>query len=288
MRVAAVTWSVEPTGDLAKFHAHAERLVDRCAGADLIVLPELPCLELLGGRPDLEQKDIAGYLADFAPETVRFFGALAADRHCTIVGGTLFVRTPEGIENRAIVAFPDGSVTWDLPKVVLTRFEDDDWGLVPGRGLRTLPDPRLGVTVCYDSEFPASGRALAESGVLVQAVPAYTETAHGFRRVRTSCRARAVENQVFVVHASLVGSLGREPVVSAVGSSAVLTPPVGPFPDDAVLAETPHGVEAVTVADLDFEVLLASRESGDVRNWHDRDRGDWSVRPATCSETSRP
>jgi len=137
------------------------------------------------------------------------------------------------------------------------------------------------VTVCYDCEFPESSRVLAESGMLVQVVPAFTETRHGFGRVRWSCHARAIENQLFVVHASLVGSLGREPVVSAVGSSAVLTPPIEPFPPGAVLAETDFGVEGVALAEIDFATLLKAREGGDVRNWNDRNRGDWTVRPAT-------
>jgi predicted amidohydrolase len=99
---------------------------------------------------------------------------------------------------------------------------------------------------------------------------------HGFHRVRESCRARAIENQVFVVHASLVGSLGREPVPSTAGSSAILAPCVEPFPADGVLAETRLNAEEIAVAELDFEALVASRESGDVRNWHDRSRGDWT------------
>src|SRR3569832_94081 len=126
------------------------------------------------------------------------------------------------------------------------------WQRVPGQNLIRMHDSRLGVTICYDSEFPESGRALAEEGVLVQCVPAFTETQRGFQRVRWSCRARAIENQNFVVHASLVGSLGREPAPSTYGSSAILTPSIEPFPIEAVLAETELGEEGVIVADLDL------------------------------------
>jgi predicted amidohydrolase len=50
-----------------------------------------------------------------------------------------------------------------------------------------------------------------------------------------------------------------------------------PFPETAILAETPMNQEAVAVADLDWESLLAARESDDVRNWHDRHRGDYRL-----------
>jgi predicted amidohydrolase len=185
--------------------------------------------------------------------------------------------------NTAIVLNPDGSVTTDVPKVVLTQYETNEWRLIPGQGLRSLPDERVGVTVCYDSEFPESGRSLAESGVCVQCVPAFTETEHGFHRVRASCRARAVENQIFVVHASLFGSLGREPVPNAVGSAAVMAPCSSPFPSNGVLAETPVNAEGVAYAELDFDALALARTAGDVRNWEDRSKGDWSVSgPTFC------
>jgi predicted amidohydrolase len=144
--------------------------------------------------------------------------------------------------------------------------------------MQLLPtDPPLGVAVCYDIEFPACAETLTESGCLALAVPAFTETMRGFQRVRWCAQARATERQVFVLHASLVGSLNREPVPTTYGSSAILTPSVLPFPETAILAETPMNQEAVAVADLDWESLLAARESDDVRNWHDRHRGDYRL-----------
>ncbi|MBS1721644.1 MAG: hypothetical protein JSS66_01420 [Armatimonadetes bacterium] len=279
MRIAAVNWSLDAHGSVKAFFDHMERLLARCEGADLVVMPELCSLEILGEHPTPATTDMPGLLADELAPHVGRFAEMARKFDCTLVGGSHFVRTPSGVVNTAIVAWSDGRVTADVPKVTMTRFEADEWGVVGGTGLRHL-DAQVGVTVCYDCEFPESGHRLAESGVLVQAVPAFTESRYGFQRVRWSCHARAIENQILVVHASLVGDLGAEPVPSTFGSSAIVTPSIEPFPETAVLAETwePDGI---AIADVDLGLIELARRSGDVRNWADRSSQDWSVSAPT-------
>ncbi len=111
----------------------------------------------------------------------------------------------------------------------------------------------------------------------IQCVPAYTETKHGFHRVRWCCHARTVENQIFVAHSSLVGDLGREPVLKTFGSSAVLCPPLHQFPESGVLAETEMNEEGIAITDLDLDLLEEARATGDVRNWHDRHSSSWEL-----------
>lgn len=283
MKIAAVTWMIRPNSSLTDFFAHMEELLGQCQGANLVVLPELPCLECVVLDENCDMTTMPGALADlFEPEWHRF-STLAIDHQCTLVGGSYFRRTDQGVVNTAVMAFPDGKLCLDIPKVVMTQFESIEWEVTPGRGLRVLPK-NLGVTVCYDSEFPEAGRILAESGACVQCVPAYTETRHGFTRVRGSCLARAIENQVVVVHSSLVGSLGMEPVPLAVGSSAIMVPPVDPFPEDGLLSETPWNEESVAFAEVDLADLQYARQHGDVRNWNDRHAGDWSLTEPTWSE----
>lgn len=287
MRAAVVNWEVRETDSLDQYFAHCEALLKECEGAELIVLPELTSLELLGSAPGLDERQVGCYLADLLAPRVFEFGQLSRHFKCTLVAGSHFRRTDLGVINSALVATPDGSVYFDVPKVVLTQFESVDWGIAAGGSLKKLPDPRIGVTICYDSEFPESGRVLAENGVLAQCVPAFTETRHGFQRVRWSCQARALENQIFVLHASLVGSLRREPVGSTYGSSAILAPSVMPFPDSAVLAETGLGVESVAIAELCWDDLETARTSNDVRNWADRNQ-NWNLSEATLFQSSKP
>lgn len=278
MIIAAVNYEIQPIRSVEDFLNHGRDLLSQAKtlGADWAVFPEFFTLELLHLYPELDEKDLA---AKLSPDVLDPLVLHARDLGLVWVAGSTFSPSSTGILNVSSTFFPDGSKA-DQAKVILTQFEAVDWAMSPGRGLKRFPDPRFGLAICYDCEFPEAGRALAEAGALCMLVPSYTETRHGFYRVRHSCHARAIENQIYVVQTCLVGSLGREPVPIAVGSSAILAPSVLPFPADGILAQTPADIEAIAIAELDFDALLKSRTQGDVRNWEDRHRGDWTVSDA--------
>lgn len=258
MRVAAISFEVR--SDTTGFYEELEATIGRAveSGASLIVLPELVILGRCAGDPDT----VAGHAQEFVSRLT----SMSQDHGVTIVGGSHIERRGEALHNVCAVAMPDGEIH-RVDKHVLTQWERHEWMLVPGS--RSTPIGDLGVLICYDSEFPELARPLCRQGVRVLCVPAYTETQQGFQRVRWGCLARAVENQVFVVHASLVGSLGGEPVPSTYGSSAVIAPSMPPFPESAILEETPLNEPAIAIADLDFGDLECARTRGDVRNWTD-------------------
>lgn len=275
IRAAAVNWEIRPVTDFNGFIRHMDELIDACAGqgAELIVLPECIDLERLSYAPEVADEQVRFFLSKDTSRTFDYLAEISARKNITIIGGSHLFDTGTGIVNRCPIA-KNGKMTFQ-DKINLTQYEISPWGLQPGKGLH--PVGEIGVTVCYDSEFPISGRNLAEAGVLVQCVPAYCETQHGFQRVRFACAARAVEHQNYVIHASLVGNLGREPITHTYGSSAILSPSFDPFPMNAVLAETAYHTEAIAIADLDMDLLHAIRNRGDVRNWNDRDKGDFKV-----------
>lgn len=279
MRVGAVAWRIRKIRADIEFFEHLEEIVlnAKRAACDVIVLPELPVLEILGAYPLQEPRHAVRRLAEAAPTYETAVERLAKITGMTIVAGSHFVKGDAGILNVSLTVDPLGRRQLQ-PKVKLTVYEREEWGLAAGDGVYPLRRDAVGTLVCYDCEFPEAGRLLAESGVKVLCVPAFTETRHGHFRVRLSCHARAVENQVFVVHAALVGSLHREPVPSTYGSSAILAPSVPPFPADGVLAATRPGREEIAIADIDLGTLDASREAGDVRNWNDRDPSCWVLR----------
>jgi predicted amidohydrolase len=191
-----------------------------------------------------------------------------------LASGSQILAVERGRFQNACMLHADG-VAVPQAKNILTDWEKRI-GISAGSGLVYERATRCGVTICLDAEFPASGRALAEAGMLFQCVPAWTETMHGFQRVRWACQARAVENQVCVIHSSLVGRVGTE---ESHGSSAIIVPPHEPFPLDPILAETPMDEEGVAIAEVEPNDLLKCRETGEVRNWRDRDAGDWRVTP---------
>lgn len=269
MKAAVQSWRIAPISRPEDFWMRLEESVKRAAdqGAELLVLPELMSLELEGlfEHPSDRPQDRFPLLADDLLKRSH----LAVEHSMVIVAGSALVEDSGRWVNRSLIFWPTGLVTHQ-DKVVMTQFEKVEWGVTGGGSLLDQPDPRLGVLICYDSEFPELGRALAEKGAQILCAPSYTETWHGHWRVRHSCHARALENQIFVLHAPLVGSLGREPVPESHGTPGILSPCCQPFPVHGILAEGPPDEHTLIIADLDLEALLACRETGDVRNWQDR------------------
>ncbi len=269
MKAACASWKIRPCDGVESFWNHFSDLVKQAAGegAELLVLPELITLELEGVFDSIAPRPQDRQL--LSADDLGLKSSLAVENRMTIVAGSCLATHNGGWVNRSLVFSPQGLITFQ-DKIVMTQFEAVEWGISGGSGLTTHHDPRLGVLICYDSEFPELGRFLAERDVLALCVPSYTETWHGHWRVRHSCHARAVENQIFVLHAPLVGSLGREPIPESHGSPAILAPCCSPFPPNGILSEGIPDEESIVYAELDFDALLASREEGDVRNWNDR------------------
>ncbi len=277
VRVAAVNWKLRSIRSDGAFWNHAYEFIEKANddGAQLVVLPELFSLELLYLEPKLSEAKCPRYLAQYWEDTVKWLSRMSVNSGMAIVGGSHFRETDDGIKNICPIAFPDGQVFFQ-EKNKLTVYERSDWAILAGHGVQPLPG-RLGVSVCYDCEFPEGPRCLAEDGMLIHAVPAWTETRRGFQRVRWSGLARAIENQVFVVHSSLVGDIGREPIPESYGSSAIIAPSIAPFPMEAVLSESKLNEDDIIVAGLDIDALFASRNEGEVTNWHDRDASTWKL-----------
>lgn len=287
LRVATVAWKLREVRSDGRYFAHFYDLVSAAhdEGAKVVVFPELHVLELLPLARELHEKDAAKYLVQYSEAVEGWIERISTSSGLTIVGGSHFKQTQEGIKNVCAIGVPGHGLHF-AEKNNLTSHEKRPWRLARGKGLVRLPS-HLGVTVCYDCEFPEASRALAEDGVLVQCVPSWTETQRGFQRVRWSCLARAVENQIFVVHSSLVGDLGGEPVPATYGSSAIIAPSIEPFPVDPVLRETSLNEEGVVIADLDFDMLKSARKGGEVANWADRGKGCWEMRGDRFTEAAK-
>jgi predicted amidohydrolase len=277
LRVAASAWKIRPARGDSGYFGHFYDLVSEAhdEGAQVLVVPELHILELLPLARDLDAWHAAKYLVQYAEAVEGWIKRISDSSGMIIVGGSHFKLTPDGIKNVCAVGIPGHDLVFG-EKNKPTQYEKEMWDIREGEGLARLPFG-LGVTVCYDTEFPESGRALAEAGTMVHCVPSWTDDQRGFQRVRWSCLARAVENQYFVVQSSLVGELGYEPVPSTYGSSAIIAPSVEPFPVHAILRETPMNEEGVVIADLDFDLLHEARRTGETTNWLDRASASWKM-----------
>ncbi|HRO16372.1 MAG TPA: nitrilase-related carbon-nitrogen hydrolase, partial [Paracoccus sp. (in: a-proteobacteria)] len=152
-------------------------------------------------------------------------------------------------------------------KQVMTRFEREDWDVVAAPGLRLFDTPvgRLGVTICYDSEFPLLARRLAEAGAEILLVPSCTDTVAGFNRVRIGAMGRALESQCVVVQAPTVGPCEWNPAIDENrGRAAIYAPPDGLWPETGIVAEGEMDRPGWIKAEVDLDRVAESRRAGEV------------------------
>lgn len=244
-------------------------------GADLLVFPEYAAMELasLGGRDVAADQTLA--LAEAAKHreaSDALHVRLARDFNVHILCGSGPVWQNGHPVNRATLFGPQGLVGHQ-DKQIMTRFEREDWGVTHGDPLTVLETPfaKIGVTICYDSEFPLLARTLCENGVEVLLSPSCTETYAGFMRVRVGSMARALENQCVVVQAPLIGDA---PWCAGVeenhGRAAIYGPPDDGWPEGGILAETELDMAGWAVAEVSREQIRQTREDGVVllaRHW---------------------
>lgn len=271
IRVAAVQYYIRPVDSFDDFRQQVTGLAATAADykARLMVLPEYFTLQLLTlqdlSRPVPQQ---VRQLARQVPQFIEMMSALAKQYGLYIAAGSipLIEEDDNALYNQCFLFSPNGSYD-SQGKLHMTRWEAEDWGVSPRKRLR-LFDTEIGkiaIAICYDAEFPELARAAAREGCYILIVPSCTDDRQGFLRVRYCAHARAIENQMYVIHAPTVGSL---PMVSAVsmnyGSAAILTPSDFQFARDGILAEGNINQEMMVIGDLNIDLLAEARENGTV------------------------
>ena len=246
LRVACVQLNAKaPKADLIE---RAEGLVARAAstGADLVLLPE----KWTGiGPPDLI-RSVAESIED--GEAVRAMSAWARAHGITLVGGSIVERRSdrEKLSNTSIVFDPEGEITAVYRKIHM--FDVQVGGHVYRESETEEPGDRLvsteiegwkvGLTVCYDLRFPELYRVLAVEGCEAITVPAAFTLYTGKDHWELLLRARAVENQCYVIAANQWGSFADGK--AAYGRSSIVDP------WGVVLAQAPDE-DSVISAELD-------------------------------------
>ena len=269
LRVASLQYFVRPIRTFDQFRDQVVGLVDTAAdyGARLIVFPEYFTLQLLTlGDVRRRLRDQIHALAAQEAAVLDLMSELARRHAVYIVAGTIPHRSEAGrTHNVCHVVGPEGR-RGSQAKLHMTRFERE-WEIAPGTGLNVFDTSfgRMAVAVCYDVEFPEFVRAAARCGAHILCVPSCTDDRQGFLRVRYCAQARAIENQMYVVQASTVGSLPMVPAVSLnYGQAAIFTPSDFAFARDGILAEGIPNQETMIVAELNLDTILEAHESGTV------------------------
>ncbi|QHQ35169.1 carbon-nitrogen hydrolase family protein [Algicella marina] len=270
MKIAAAAYPIDWLDSWDAYAAKLERWVAE-AQADLLVFPEYGAMELasLAGREAAADLDACTQaVSDLLPEVDALHARLASRYGCHIVAASAPVATSEGFVNRARLISPDGGIGIQ-DKQIMTRWEREPWGILPGGPLRVFETAlgRIGILICYDSEFPLLARALFEAGVEILLVPSCTETLSGYSRVRIGAMARALEGQCVAAHSSTLGDVPWCPPVEAnTGMGGIFGPPDNGMPPTGILAEGTLNRSGWTTAEVDIAALREIRRDGQVLN----------------------
>src|SRR3954451_592375 len=229
MRAAAIQMN---SGDeVARNLEVAERLVREAAadGAELVVLPEK--WNVLGDADVLREgaEPLSG-------PTIAAASSWARDLGIHLVAGSIAERVEgaEKLSNTSVLIGPDGELharyrkihmfDVDVGGVAYRESENEEPGdeIVAAAAGGSLPEVTLGMTVCYDLRFPELYRILAVRGATVLTVPSAFTYETGKAHWEVLLRARAIENQAFVVAPNQVGE--ASPHYHSYGHSMIVDP----------------------------------------------------------------
>jgi predicted amidohydrolase len=254
MRVGAV--QLTASQDTERNLATADRLVREAAalGAELVVLPEK--WSVLGPDEMLEAgaQALDGRAISWARATARELGI-------DLLAGSIVERVPgqEKSANTSVHVGPDGELKAVYRKIHMFDVEVD--GVLYAESATEQPGDEivmtklgggleLGMTICYDLRFPELYRILAVRGAEAIAVPAAFTLATTRDHWEVLVRARAIENQCFVIAPNQIGT---HPGGYRSGGRSLIVDPWG-----LVLASAPDK-QTMIVADLDLDALRAVR-----------------------------
>jgi deaminated glutathione amidase len=257
MRVAAI--QLTATADVDRNLETADRLTRAAAadGAELIVLPEKwAALGLPEEMPGLAQP-LDGPALTWAAKT-------AKELQVDLLAGSIAERIENEDKgaNTSVHFGPDGETRATYRKIHMFDVEvggrtyRESANETPGDEIvlsETASGVELGLTVCYDLRFPELYRILAVKGARLVAVPAaFTLTTTRDQHWEVLLRARAIENQAFVIGANQIGQ--HAPGYRAGGRSMIVDP------WGLVLAQAPDR-ETFVVADLDLDQQAGIRRT---------------------------
>lgn len=274
MKIATAAYPLDALTSWAEYETKISAWVAAAAGqgAELAVFPEYGAMELAmldgpeaAGHLEQSVQAISRRIADVDDLHSRL--AVRHGMHILSASAPVFDADlgPRPVNRAGLFTPTGGHGVQD--KQIMTRFEREEWDIVPGGPLRLFETGlgKIGILICYDAEFPLLARALSEADLLL--VPSCTEAHTGYSRVRIGAMARALETQCVTVMASTVGAAAWSPAVDEnTGTGGVFGPPDTGFPSTGVIAEGTLDQPGWTIADVDPAQVARVRTDGVVLN----------------------
>lgn len=274
VRLGLIQWQMRPYSKLKELLQQAEYFIDAVAGyrSDFALFPEFFNAPLMAENNHLSEPEAIRKLAAYTQSIVQRFSEFAISYNINIISGSMPEIVEDRLYNVGYLCRRDGTVE-RYEKLHVTPDEAKVWGMQGGHKLKTFDTDcgKIGVLICYDSEFPELSRLLADEGMDILFVPFLTDTQNGYSRVRHCAQARAIENECYV---AIAGSVGNLPKVHNMdiqyAQSTVFTPCDFAFPANGIKAEATPNTEMILIADVDLGLLRELNQFGAVRNLKDR------------------
>jgi predicted amidohydrolase len=284
IRVATAQYPIDQLRTMGAARNKIARWVGEAAsqGAELLVFPEYGAMELSAIRGLQVAADVPaslGAVSEMLGEMDALHAELALRHQIYILAASGPSRRVDGrYVNAARLASPTGRICTQ-EKHIMTPFERE-WGIMGGQRLRVFETSlgRIGIAICYDSEFPLLVRAQAEAGADLIVIPSCTERISGAHRVRTAALARALENGCATIVSPTVGdALWCLTVDHNEGIGGIYVPAEAGVSDTGILAEGRLSEPSWVFADIDLGALKALRATGEMRN-----ANDWPLQPGAA------
>jgi predicted amidohydrolase/GNAT superfamily N-acetyltransferase len=274
VRIGLVQWQMRPYKNLEEVMQQAEFFIDAVSGyrCDFALFPEFFNAPLMAENNHLSEPEAIRELAKHTDNVVAKFSELAISYNINIITGSMPQIIDGQLYNAGYLCRRDGT-SERYEKLHVTPDEKKVWGMQGGQQLKAFDTDcgKIGVLICYDSEFPELSRLLADEGMDILFVPFLTDTQNGYSRVRNCSQARAIENECYV---AIAGSVGNLPKVHNMdiqyAQSMVFTPCDFAFPANGIKAEATPNTEMILIADVDIGLLRELNQFGSVRNLRDR------------------
>jgi len=274
VRIGLIQWQMRPYKILEELLQQAEYFVDAVAGyrSDFALFPEFFNAPLMAENNHLAEPDAIRELAKYTEHIVQRFSELSISYNINIISGSMPEIKEGKLYNVGYLCKRDGTVE-RYEKIHVTPDEAKVWGMQGGHEIKAFDTDcgKIGILICYDSEFPELSRLLADEGMDILFIPFLTDTQNGYSRVRNCAQARAIENECYV---AIAGSVGNLPNVHNMdiqfAQSMVFTPCDFAFPTNGIKAEATPNTEMILIADVDLGLLKELNRFGSVRNLHDR------------------
>ncbi|MCW8895453.1 bifunctional GNAT family N-acetyltransferase/carbon-nitrogen hydrolase family protein [Sulfurimonas sp.] len=282
VRLGLIQWQMRPYKNLAELLQQAEYFIDTVSGyrSDFALFPEFFNAPLMAENNHLSEPAAIRELAKHTHDIIQKFSEFAISYNINIISGSMPEIKDGHLYNVGYLCRRDGTID-RYEKIHVTPDEVKIWGMQGGHEVKTfdIDCGKIGILICYDSEFPELSRLLADDGMDILFVPFLTDTQNGYSRVRHCSQARAIENECYV---AIAGSVGNLPNVHNMdmqfAQSMVFTPCDFAFPTNGIKAEATPNTEMVLIADVDIDLLTELHELGSVKNLKDRRKDIYEVK----------